>query len=60
MHHLWKILRVIWRRGKVAQQWRSAERVWVLKEKNSTTIQQFRTISLLNVDGKIFFNILSQ
>lgn len=60
LHHLWKILRVIWRRGKVSQQWRSAEGVWVPKEEKSTTIEQFRTISLLNVEGKIFFSILSQ
>lgn len=59
LHRLWKILRVIWRRGKVAQQWRSAEGVWVPKEEKSTTIEQFRTISLLNVEGKIFFSILS-
>lgn len=59
LHRLWKILRVIWRRGTVARQWRSAEGVWVLKEEKSTTIEQFRTISLLNVEGKIFFSILS-
>ncbi len=46
-------------RGKVAQQWRFAEWMWVPKEEKSTNIGQFRTISLLNVEGKIFFNILS-
>lgn len=45
--------------GKVAQQWRSAEGVWISKEEKSTTIEQFRTISLFNVEGKIFFSILS-
>lgn len=60
LHRLWKILRAIWRRGKVAHQWRSAEGVWVPKEEKSTSIEQFRTISLLNVEGKIFFSILSQ
>lgn len=60
LHRLWKILRVIWRRGKIGQQWRSAEGVWVPKEEKSTTIEQFRTISLLNVEGKIFFSIISQ
>ena len=29
------------------------------KEAMSTTIEQFRTISLLHVEGKIFFSILS-
>ncbi|XP_075313231.1 uncharacterized protein LOC142373743 [Odontesthes bonariensis] len=59
LSRLWKILKAIWRRGTVAHQWRSAEGVWVPKEESSTTIEQFRTISLLNVEGKIFFSILS-
>ena len=59
LQHLSRILRLIWRRGKVSQQWRSTEEVWVPKDEKSTTIKQFRTISLLNVDRKIFFSILS-
>ncbi|KAL1267230.1 hypothetical protein QQF64_002905 [Cirrhinus molitorella] len=39
---LWKIIKVIWRRGKVAQQWRHAEEVWIPKEENSSNIEQFR------------------
>lgn len=42
LHRLWKILKVIWRRGNVTQQWRSAGGVWVPKEEKSTTIEQFR------------------
>ncbi|XP_054628013.1 uncharacterized protein LOC129179159 [Dunckerocampus dactyliophorus] len=57
---LWKTLRVIWRRGAVADQWRLAEGVWIPKEENSTKLEQFRTISLLSVEGKIFFSILSR
>ncbi|XP_061571176.1 uncharacterized protein LOC133424524 [Cololabis saira] len=57
---LWKILRVIWRRGTVSDQWRQAEGVWIPKEENSTKLEQFRTISLLSVEGKIFFSILSK
>lgn len=34
LHQLWRILRVIWRKGKVAQQWRFAEGVWISKEEN--------------------------
>lgn len=30
----------------------------ILKEKNSKNIDHFRTISLLNVEGKIFFSIV--
>ena len=60
LQQLWKILRVIWRRGKVAQQWRFVENVWIPKEENAKNIEQFRTISLLSVEGKIFFAILSR
>lgn len=51
---------MIWRRGKVAQQWRFAEGVWIPKEEESKTIDQFRTISLLSVEGKIFFSIVAR
>ena len=51
---LWKILRVIWRRGKIVEQWRFAERVWIPKEESSKSLDQFRIISLLNTESKIF------
>ncbi|XP_061896833.1 uncharacterized protein LOC133645919 [Entelurus aequoreus] len=60
LKRLWKILKVIWRRGKVSAQWRYAEGVWIPKEENSSNIEQFRIISLLSVESKIFFKILSQ
>lgn len=46
-------------RGKVAQQWRKAEVVWIPKEENSCSIDQFRMVSLLNTEGKVFFKILA-
>ena len=55
---LWKVLRTIWRRGRVADQWRQAEGVWIPKKVKSKEIDQFRIISLLNMEGKIFFSIL--
>jgi len=48
LHRLWRILKVIWRRGKVAHQWRYAEGVWIPKEEESKNISQFRTILLLS------------
>ncbi|KAL1258987.1 hypothetical protein QQF64_009564 [Cirrhinus molitorella] len=60
LRRLWKLLRVIWQRGKVAAQWRYAEGVWILKEEDSRNIEQFRIISLLSVESKIFFKIVSQ
>ena len=57
---LWELTKVIWRRGKIADQWRYAEGVWIPKEENSKGIDQFRTISLLSTESKIFFSILSR
>ena len=57
---LWKILRVIWRRGKIVEQWRFTEGVWIPKEGGSKLLDQFRLISLLNIESKIFFSLLSR
>ena len=57
---LWKIIKVIWRRGRVSDQWRFAEGVWIPKEENSKEIEQFRCIFLLSAESKIFFSILSR
>ena len=37
----------------------SAEGVYIPKEQNSSGINQFRPISLLNVEGKIFFSVMA-
>ncbi len=55
---LWKILKVLWQRGKVASQWRSAKGIWIPKEESASTIEQFCIILLLCVAGKIFFKIV--
>lgn len=52
---LWKIIGVIWCRWRVANQWRCAEGVWIPKEENSRHIKQLCTISLLSVEGEIFY-----
>ena len=57
---LWKILRVIWRRGKILEQWRFAEGVWIPKKEGSKLLDQFRLISLLNTESKNFFSLLSR
>ncbi|XP_074530891.1 cadherin-related family member 2-like [Halichoeres trimaculatus] len=51
-----KILKLIWRRGKVVQQWQFAEGVWIPKEEDAKNIDHFRIISLLGVKGRIFFS----
>jgi hypothetical protein len=57
---LWKILKVAWRRGQVTDSWVLAEGCFIPKEKNSQSLKQFRTISLLNVEGKIFLAVLAR
>lgn len=51
---------MIWRKGAVVQMWRFPEAVWILKEENAGTIKQFRIISLLSDEGKIFFSVVAQ
>ncbi|KAL7868065.1 hypothetical protein SRHO_G00094490 [Serrasalmus rhombeus] len=58
--HLWKILRVFWRKGKIPEQWRVAEGVWIPKEEDSTQLDQFPIISLLCIGAKIFFSAISK
>ena len=57
---LWRLLRVVWRKGEVPEAWKEAEGIFTPKERNSKNVNQFRTISLLNVEGKIFFAILAR
>ncbi|KAJ3610372.1 hypothetical protein NHX12_022464 [Muraenolepis orangiensis] len=57
---LWYILRVFWRRGRIPDQWRVAEGVWIPKEENSTQLDQFHIISLLCVEAKVFFSAVSK
>ena len=51
---LWRGMKLIWRRGKVEDQWWYAEGVWIPKEENSRDIEQFRCIYLLSTESKIF------
>lgn len=51
---------MIWRRRKIAKPWRYAEGVYIPKEERSENIDQFRVISLLSVESKIFFSIVAK
>ena len=52
-------LKLAWKNGHISNQWMIADGVYIPKEKNSKDINQFRPISLLNVEGKIFFAVLA-
>ena len=40
--------------------WMFAEGCFIPKEKNSSTLNQFRTISLLSVEGEIFLSVVAR
>lgn len=48
-----------WRQKHVSKEWCMADGVYIPKEKDSKGIGQFRPISLLNVEGKMFFAVLA-
>ena len=54
---LWYYIRELWKRNTVSSAWREAEGVFIPKEDGATTVDKFRTISLLNVEGKLFFSL---
>ena len=60
LRFLLKLLRIMWRRGKVVGQWKYSQGIWIPKEEGAKKINQFRCISLLNVEGKIFFSLLNR
>ena len=54
---LFNYLRLLWRRNIVSDAWRQAEGIFIPKEDGASTVEKFRTISLLNVEGKLFFSM---
>lgn len=51
---------MVWQKETIPKAWRRAGGVLNKKEKDATDISQFRPISLLNVEGKIFFSTIAQ
>ncbi|VDI70145.1 Hypothetical predicted protein [Mytilus galloprovincialis] len=60
LKHLWRLLKVVWRKGMIPSCLQKAEGCFIPKEEKSEDITQFRTISLLNVQGLIFFSIMAR
>ena len=54
-----KLIRSAWKNERIPSQWMCADGVYIPKEQNSTDLNQFRPISLLNVEGKIFFAVMA-
>ena len=57
---LWKLLRVAHINKFIADEWGLADGIYIPKEKNSKHLEQFRPISLLNVEKKIFFRVIAK
>ena len=57
---LWRLLRVAWKKLVVSPSWCIADGVYIPKEADSQLLGQFRPISLLNIEGKIFFAVLAR
>ena len=54
---MFNYIRGLWRKNKIPDTWRKAEGVLIPKEDKATKIDRYRTISLLNVEGKIFWKL---
>ncbi|XP_035862163.1 uncharacterized protein LOC118496075 [Sander lucioperca] len=59
LRFLWKLMRVVWQKKEIPTSWRRAGGILIPKAKDSSEIGQFRQISLLNVEGKIFFSVVA-
>ena len=59
MRRLGHLLRVIWRKKTLPSDWTRAEGCFVPKELNSVNLDQFREISLLSIEGKIFWAVIA-
>ena len=57
---LWKLLQEAYTKKFIADDWGLADGIHIPKEKDSRKIEQFRPISLLNVEGKIFFGVIAK
>ncbi|KAL7889491.1 hypothetical protein AOLI_G00017490 [Acnodon oligacanthus] len=60
LRRLWKLIWMISRKGIMPSFWKKAEGCFVPKEENSSTIDHFRTISLLSVESKMLFSVLAK
>ncbi|CAG5130209.1 unnamed protein product, partial [Candidula unifasciata] len=54
------LLRQAWIRNHICPEWSKANGVYIPKEQDSKSLSQFRPISLLNVEGKIFFSVMAR
>ena len=49
-----------WKSQLIPSEWQRAVAVFIPKEQESRNISQFRSIALLNVEGKVFFAVMAK
>ena len=52
---LFSYMKGMWKKNAISNSWRKAEGIFIPKEDGATSVEKFRTISLLNVEGKLYF-----
>ena len=52
---LFSYMKGMWKEKAISKAWRKAEGIFIPKEDGATSVEKFRTISLLNVEGKLYF-----
>ena len=52
---LFSYMKGMWKKNAISNLWRKAEGIFIPKEDGATSVEKFRTISLLNVEGKLYF-----
>ena len=52
---LWLYLSGLWKKNAISESWSKAEGILIPKIDGAAEVGKFRTISLLNVEGKIYF-----
>ena len=53
-------MKIVWKKQSIPKAWRRAGGIFIPKERDSVEINQFRPISLLNVEGKVFFSVVAR
>ena len=52
---LFSYMNGMWKKNAISDSWQKAEGIFIPKEDGATSVEKFRTISLLNVEGKLYF-----
>lgn len=60
LKRLSKLLRTLWQKRQEPKVWTHAEGRFVPKGQNSAGLEEFQEISLLDVEGKIFWSIVAK